>query len=333
MKGFGENTMRELTLHIGAHKTGTSTIQNWMYNHRNFLKKNGVTPFFIENGKNTVQVNQTYYFNHSKIKQGIVTIDPNLAVNLKKCNDKHVVMSSECFSWIHDSAELVKLKAALQPHFSSIKILIYIRRQDRQALSHYQQRAKSWEAEGLYFSGDNKSFPSLDDNAQSYLDYYNHFAMWADVFGDDSVTFKVFDRALLKNNCAVSDFLDFLAIPFTKKIVSVKDANTSLGLLNVKVAHILRGMGVKLHDPVFQEIIKELGDSHVMLPSREEAVNFYSKFKESNIALNRRFNISDENEDIFANDFSVYQENSSDEWTEELANHAVTSILKVLLKK
>ena len=43
--------MRELTLHIGAHKTGTSTVQNWMYNNQRFLKKNSVTPFFIENGK------------------------------------------------------------------------------------------------------------------------------------------------------------------------------------------------------------------------------------------------------------------------------------------
>lgn len=325
--------MRKLTLHIGAHKTGTSTIQNWMYNHRQFLKENGVTPFFTANGKHTVQVNQTYYFNHSKIKQGVVTIDPNLAVNLKQCNEENVVMSSECFSWIHDREELAKLKSSLQPHFSSINILIYIRRQDRQALSHYQQRAKSWEAEGLYFSGENKAFPTLDENAQSYLDYYNHFAMWGDVFGDDNVTFKVFDRALLKNNCAVSDFLDVLSVSFTEKDVNVKDANTSLGLLNVKVAHILRDMGIKRHDPIFQDIINKLGESHVMLPSRKEAIDFYSIFKESNISLNERFNISTENEDIFSHDFSNYQEKSSDEWTEDLANHAITKILTVLLKK
>lgn len=325
--------MRELTLHIGAHKTGTTTIQGWMYNHRHFLKSHGVSPFFVEKGKNNVQINQTYYFDHSKIKQGIVTIDEQLATNLINSPEQRIVMSSECFSWINDVNEIKKFKDALRPHFSSINILIYIRRQDRQALSHYQQRAKSWEAEGLYFSGDNKSFPRLDDNANAYLDYYRHFAMWGDVFGDENITFKVFDRALLKNNCVVSDFLDVLGVPFSEKDVQIKDANTSLGILNVKVAHILRSLNIKRNDPIFQKIINALGDSYVMLPSRQEAIDFYDKFKDSNVALNLRFKINSKNEDIFSNDFNFYKETASDEWNEALANQAITTIVTVLLNK
>ena len=325
--------MRELILHIGAHKTGTSTIQEWMYSYSSHLIENGVTPFFIKNGKGPIQINQTYYFDHSRIKQGIVKIKGQLASNLKKCIGDRVVISSECFSWVNDKKELEKLKASLGSHFSSIKILVYIRRQDRQALSHYQQRAKSWEAEGLYFSGDNKAFPDLDENANAYLNYFDHFAMWGDVFGDENVNFKVFDRALLVNNCAVSDFLDFLKVPVLKKEEGVKDANASLGLLNIKVAHILRKMNVRRNDPIFQKIIVELGDSDVMLPSRSEAIDFYSKFKKSNADLNRRFKISNENECIFSESFDFYKESASDEWTEDLANHAITTIFKVLLDK
>ncbi|MBB1304065.1 MULTISPECIES: hypothetical protein [Pseudoalteromonas] len=325
--------MRELTLHIGAHKTGTSTVQNWMYNNQRFLKKNSVTPFFIENGKSAVQVNQTYYFDHSKIKNGSVFIKEQLAINLKKCTGKRVVMSSECFSWIHDKEQLEQFKASLGAHFSSIKILIYIRRQDRQALSHYQQRAKSWEAEGHYFKGDNKAFPSLDKNANSYLNYYDHFAMWGDVFGDENITFKVFDRLELKNNCVVSDFLDFLKVPFSQNDINVNDANVSLGILHVKVAHILRSMGVKRNDAIFQKIINELGDSYVMRPARSTAIDFYSNFRASNVALNQRFKISSENESIFSESFDFYNEKASDEWNEDLANHAIKTIIKVILDK
>ena len=330
---FKGDTMRELTLHIGAHKTGTSTIQSWMFNNKQFLEKKGITPFFIEKGKSKVQVNQTYYFDHSQIAKGIVTIDDQLAINLGKAPGNRVVISSECFSWINDPKEIQKFKAAVQPYFSSIKVLVYIRRQDRQALSHYQQRAKSWEAEGIYFTGDNKSFPTLDKNAYSYLDYYQHFTMWGDIFGDENITFNIFDRKLLKYNCVVSDFLDYLNVSFQKGSLTIKDTNTSLGILNVKVAHILREMGVKRESLVFQKIIKELGDSYVIKPSRKEALHFYSVFKESNVALNKRFGIDIDNEDIFSDDFAFYPEVATEDWTEELANHAIKTILNVLLNK
>lgn len=325
--------MQELILHIGAHKTGTSTIQNWIYNHRNFLEKGGITPFFVSPGNNDVQINQSYYFDHSKIEQGKVFIKDSLLPNLKKCRANRVVMSSECFSWILEKEVLDRFKRGLDEQFSSVKILIYIRRQDRQALSHYQQRAKSWEAEGRFFSGDNRSLPNLDNNAISYLDYNKHFSIWGDVFGDENISFRVFDRKLLKYNCVVCDFLHNLRVPFSKGDVLVNDANVSLGLVHVKIAHILRSMNIGRNDPVFKKIIKSLEASDVMLPSRSKALEFYSNFKESNTALNRRFNINSANEAIFTENFDLYQESAADEWTEDTANKAIETIIRALLGK
>lgn len=74
-------------------------------------------------------------------------------------------------------------------------------------------------------------------------------------------------------------------------------------------------------------INQNLDNNGKLMPSKEEAKNFYLRYKESNKKLNERFKIN-KLEYIFDEDFSMYSDTSMDVWTEESANQAIIHILQ-----
>lgn len=63
-----------------------------------------------------------------------------------------------------------------------------------------------------------------------------------------------------------------------------------------------------------------------MLPARNDAISFYSQFKQSNLQLAKFLGLAVEG-DIFSNDFDSYPEKANSYWSEESANKAIIRIL------
>lgn len=155
-----------------------------------------------------------------------------------------------------------------------------------------------------------------------YLDYNTRLSKWADVFKDENLFIRIFDKNHLYNEDVVLDFFKLIGI---KKDIQSARFNASWGFEKTKIVYLMEKNKMNKY---FKNIIyQNLDNSSKLLPSRCEAMEFYSFYRESNKKLNSRFSLNSTNDSIFDEDFSIYPEESGDIWTEESANKAISNII------
>lgn len=319
--------MKKIYIHTGQHKTGTTSLQQMLFDNRLKLNEEENISFFTTDTKNRVIKNGNtccwIKINKRNVENDASIVSPEvLAQNLAKLpND--VIMSAECFSWIFDKQELLRFKEELSKFFDEIIIIVYIRRQDKQIVSLYQQRSKKHRPPSNFFYGNEPTaIPMYNKNLDYYFDYNKRISKWGDVFGDDNIIIRVFDKKTLYKGDIVSDFCNLLNI---KNITSSMKKNVSNGFEKTKVSHLMSSLGMR--NDLRKIINQNLDNNGKLMPSKEEAKNFYLRYKESNKKLNERFKIN-KSEYIFDEDFSMYSDTSMDVWTEESANQAIIHILQ-----
>lgn len=317
--------MPKLYIHAGNHKTGTSSIQAYLFKNSEWFYKNGFLCFLEDASGAPRRGNHSWWFDHSNIKKkGVFLKNGFFKVidNLPK-NGRDVVISSECFSWMFDSKHLNLVANKLKKTFDSVEVIFYFRRQDQHAVSHYQQAAKSY-AEKEFFSGGNGALPYLDENAIKYLDYYNKVLLWEDAFGADAVTVRRFNQELAKSGI-LPDFLSCLGISLSNIPKEAGRNNESWGWEKTKVFRILNELGVRHQSDLGISIKKRLSDEYKMLPSRWEAEEFYDFFASSNKNLANKLGMI-KDELFFDDDFSFYPESTVESFDEVTASEAIKNI-------
>ena len=319
--------MKTIYIHTGQDKTGTSSLQQMLFDNRLKLSEENNVSFFTADMKGRlIKYGNTcgwIKIDKRNIKNDASIVSPEiLAQNLAKL-PHDVIMSAECFSWIFDKKELIRFKEELSKFFEKIIIITYIRRQDKQIISLYQQRSKKRRPPSNFFD-DNEStaIPTYNKNLDYYFDYNKRISIWGDVFGDDNVIVRVFDKKTLYKGDIVSDFCNLFNI---KNITSSINKNVSNGFEKTKISHLMSSLGMRNN---LRKIINQnLDNSGKLMPSKEEAKTFYLRYKDSNKKLNERFKIN-RLENVFDEDFSMYSDFPMDRWTEESANQAIIHILQ-----
>jgi hypothetical protein len=320
---------RKLYIHIGCHKTGTTSIQHTLARNPAALARRNLS-FFYENYASgelllpDLHSWLEYLERYKVVPHGLRGRDPlRLATRLSELSGD-IILSSENFSFFFEQQHIDALHAALAPVFADIRVICYLRRQDRHIVSHHQEGSKLMRrAENDLYGYSAKAIPAYDPRHRLYLDYERRLSMWAKVFGDERMVLKVYDRKLLKNGDAVADFFQLLGVDQYDK---VGDRNSAVGFIDSKLGHLILGSDAA-NKEMLVDVAKAAGpDRRRMLPSRAEAQAYYAHFAESNAALNARFHINAAPQ-LFDDDFSDYPEAPQDEWTEESANDALTRLL------
>lgn len=322
--------MSTIYLHIGSHKTGTSSVQRNLDFSREYIEKHGY--FFFNYGVNGERGsnNCSSWFDHKGLKSGYgATLRDGFFDHVKsKASGKgfdNVVVSSECFSWIFDENVISGIADAVGANFDNVKVVSYIRRQDMHAVSHYQQRVKT-DAERLFFEGGNGALPDVCDKLNLYLNYYDRFSKWGKAFGTRNVAIKLFDRKSLINEDVVDDFFEgVLDVPPPDR---KKKVNVSVGWYEQKIAYSLMSNGVDPNSELGKKVISLCPKGGKLLPPREEAVQFYRVFREGNYELNKVFDVSAD-EFIFDDDFTMYPELGDEVWSDERFEEFFTYFLGV----
>ena len=321
---------RKLFLHIGNHKTGTTSIQESLHQSRQYLEEQGYSAFNrLPNGKLTVPANANHWLTHNETDDpGAISTyieDKENFAQAISSSGRNPIVSAERFSWICSLEELQELRHALAFYFDDISIIAYIRRQDQQAISYHQQNAKSQALPSRlnFFGPDPVALPEYQKHHTRYLDYNTRIGNWADAFGDENTKIRVFDRKHLIDGDVVKDFCHIVGA----KINNVVEANISKALAAIKIGHLLNDLSVT-NPKIKSDLIEALDFGDKMLPSREQAEAFYRHFRDSNIALNNRFKIT-RLPSIFEEDFSSYSEHRTDLWNEDRANEAIKRILNL----
>ncbi len=300
---------RRLWLHIGSHKTGTSSLQVTLRANEALLLERGlgvarsvpwphVHPHLVHVSPGKV------------MPEGFKMADPaGFATFVAASPGDTVIASSENFAFIFQQYAINDLAAALKPHFDEIRILAYLRRQDRHAVSHHQEGAKhDRRAESALWGHGLNALPDPSPMHKLYLDYDQRISMWERAFGSDSLVVRVFDRKLLKDGDIVSDVLEQVGVS-DEGLTRMPDRNISLGRMQAKIGHIANAtLG---DDIITRALVESMPEEDRMAPSLAQARAFLAPYVEGNRRLNERLKISAE-PDLFTNDFSDYPEEAND---------------------
>ncbi|WP_204115931.1 hypothetical protein [Shimia biformata] len=275
-RGKGKSSgSSQLVLHIGSHKTGTTSIQRACRQHL----PRGV--HYLDIRRPETRILQW----RGRLDRFRVTLDLAAAEQVLRPQPEgglHVT-SNELLFWLDDPAALDALAAMLRDRFDAVTVLCYLRRQDRLALAHRKQVIAGTLATRFY-GIDVTPLPRYRPHLQSYFDYAAKLGdLWAAAFGKDNVQVIPYRRDALVNADAVDDFAHRCGLAFRNKTPLAFNSSwagnqTALGLYLIRE-------GFAEEDRL--SLLNALPPEGDFLPTRDEARAFLAHFDAANDRLAR----------------------------------------------
>jgi len=312
-------------IHIGTEKTGTTTIQDFLYRNASALEAAGHAVLSNMGGRNHTRL-AAYAMGDERAANSLhlryridgpeartafdAAVESDLAKAVAAASSaRSLLASSEHLqSRLHTTDELEKLKALFAQHVKTCKIVVYLRRQDEMAVSLYSTRLKAGNtARATIFPAERRT-PVI-------YDYAGLLDRLAAVFGEENIIVRLFDRGQLKDGDLIADYADAIGLDSALKLERPDARNPSLSNLGIR---FLEAFNEHVPDRVDGQLNKErrnlvpIMEEHFAgrstLATRAEAEAFYDRFREGNAAIRARFFPDLERDTLFAEDFSAYPE-------------------------
>jgi hypothetical protein len=194
--------MKTLYLHIGAGKTGTTSIQQMLFDNQEKLKENDF-----------LYITESHNINHSNI----IHWQPNMRESIIKSFGilKDKFLKSSCDNMIISSENMMGLnveylniiKEIFKDSFS-IKIIVYLRNQIEHLPTHFLEKQKR----PIPYPGYNiKSF--FNKFKDTFCNEHNIVMnIWEKVYGRENIIIRVFDKKSLEKGNVCEDFAKVLNI-------------------------------------------------------------------------------------------------------------------------
>lgn len=320
--------MLKLYLHIGMPKTGTTYIQNFLRANNNVLKEKGyVYPDFGVRF-DAVGANRNAHFLVSVIrdenKKRLVGTEHEIE---DECFEKlyglfeeypNVIISEES---IWNSAERKRdknfwknLKERLESHGISLKIIVYLRRQDLYIQSFWAQQIKE-----SRFSDTLQEYIKSSAFKRAKLDYKQRLDEISEVVGKENMLVRVYEKEQYAppQKTIVSDFLKTVGLQYTDEYTELERLpNRSLSGVYLETMRELNKVGIfDVHNKYVQTLMKTVAENNDDIKSissnefmtSEEAVEFLAKYKDTNDAVAREY-LSRGDEGLFFEELKVSDE-------------------------
>lgn len=200
--------MKRCWLHIGMHKTGSTTLQASLASVKNPVGWRYIT---VRNGSNMGSAMHAMFAtnpheNYWLMKRGHtaeevaakgIKMRSKLARLIKKSGEENLIISGESLCGI-DKNGISAIHDFLKPLCDEIRVIGYVRAPIELKISFFQQRLKYRKCE---FRLKNLR-----------LKYLERFKKFDEVFGQENVLLRKFDPASFTNHCVVSDFCEQIGI-------------------------------------------------------------------------------------------------------------------------
>ncbi|MCR5453003.1 MAG: hypothetical protein K6F00_10275 [Lachnospiraceae bacterium] len=328
--------MKEIYIHVGVPKTGTSAIQCFIDNHPDVMERYsiGYPSFDIEYESASSRRNGyllAHYLDDSEIKEKCLE-------GIKNCLETHekVILTDEgIFYRMYKSPKLVKkIHEALSPLGATLKIIIYLRRQDDFVYSFWSEQAKE------------KAAPKFEKYLGSFdkkrINYEHNLKQMEDVFGKENMIVKIYDRNLFKNNNILSDFMDIFGGELTEEEIN-GDPRVNVTLKDVCLEAKRRlnkgyddfkgasNFSVKLLRDIQNEMAEEGKLFDRPFFEAKDRKKFMEYYEKSNAAVAREYFGKNEGEELFApvSDKEVDPENLKPFSEDEINDVYMRMILKL----
>lgn len=301
-------------LHIGTEKTGTTLIQNWLYENEKALSVQGVglskTVSYPNNRKLVAYfqddfddyMHENMVFNSQQRDEFFAGFEDAFLAELTALSHDHhtVLFSSEHFhSRLKTVEQIERVKKVLDRKFSDVKILCYFREQSKVRTSLYSTGIKLHSPKKIHV------FQYDVGPGHHYYDYMEFFSKWSKVFGKENLVPRIYDRDTMQKGDIRFDFVAQMLPGLDPKQLSfdVVPANESL---TAKQAECFRIINAKC-PPRFSIFSNPLNDrlkNRVMATSSlscggrvkdPRQPEMYQAFEESNRAFFNEFFDSDAN--------------------------------------
>ena len=235
-------TINQLFLHIGLPKTGTTSIQNYLFQNRNALRKFGIhypkpltsvghhaESLLILREKHPEKVFQWHrdatnfagkY--RGKLSKIIYKIDNEFSTidSERRC----IVLSSEgIFESFRTFDEINLFKTLFSKY--TIKVIFYIRRIDKMIDSAIMEHIKLYEPISKHVINKNVLFR---ENEQ--LKIPAQLKIWEEVIGKSNIILRPFERTQLKYGDAIKDFMSIICPDYPIELIKQSEHNKSIPL-------------------------------------------------------------------------------------------------------
>lgn len=272
--------MRQLILHIGTHKTGTTALQHYLLHNQEALQAIG---WYYP----TTGIPPGHIFGHRDLAwsalKGNAEAFEELAAELHPLpSQMRCVISSEEFEFCKN---LDDLRARLEPY--DVTVILYLRRQDDLLLSEYSENLRG----GSHFAGNLTQFEKRMSLAGRF-DYVALCRRWSDAFGPGSLKVRIYTPTV----SIVDDFC--LTAGIDRQSLSAPPSNVVNPRIDARltgafrVLNQLRLNGLDeatcgaIHETLMQQTTRmKAGKTKYCLLSPRERARYLKKHKKSNNEL------------------------------------------------
>lgn len=309
--------MRRAILHIGTEKTGTTSIQHVLSSSREALIERGFAYSRSAGNRNHLRL-AAYAGDPPRVDElrndlrnvpdagGPYEAFPDdLAAEMASLPAQvHTVIFSgeHCQSRLVTAESVGRLKALLDRHFSDYLILVYLRRQDELAISHFSTQLRNGQR--------NARLLPVREERNPYFDYAALLDRWASVFGRQAMRPRLYGRAHFAGGDLMEDFRQACGIG----AIDWPDAGTmrNPSLIPAAQEFLHRFNATEAGGPGrprprwAYEFLNEHFAGPGKKPLREDARAFVEKFEEGNQAIRAEY--FPDLPRLFPDDFSMYPE-------------------------
>ena len=210
------NKMHTLVFHIGTPKTGTTSIQTFLYNNSEELKRYGwcYPPFNhiwyrMERGWGYPNLKRNgIVFRRSFMEDWDRRKKMKLWGFVRSYLRRYNVIISEEWMWGSLGIDLIKSLGVIKEICPNIKIIVYLRRQDLFVDAWWNQKVKSGDLQV-----ENIGIFKNEKYVVESLDYYSIIHQIEGLIGKENLIVRVFEKESFIQGDLIKDFLASLEIP------------------------------------------------------------------------------------------------------------------------
>lgn len=312
---------KNIYLHIGTNKTGSSAIQSFLNTNESLLNLNNIhycstgkiwnahfpLAWELGCGKSALNYNEKNLWEKAKLE-------------FENKKEENIIISSENFVLLRDTKKMYYIKNLLQNY--NIYILLYIRRQDLWVESLYLQSIKM---------GNNvNNFEKYCNNCGQELDFYKFLQPWEEVFGENNIKVLNFDNA--KKNI-IDSFLTLIGntkipLPPAKNKIVNETITRELAEFLIRFNPVINSKKRQEIISFYNKFIKSEDSLNTKFFNINERLKFLSKYNQSNNLIARKYFKKDQ---LF--DQSMPDTNSVIEYTKEEIEEIIESLIQKFLNK
>lgn len=253
------SNIKEIFLHIGMQKTGTTSIQDTMIQNIKILANNGYMYPKNWTANHSFVIGSVFEDNPEKFHVNIIkgyTINQIKELNEKYINDlKQEISNTKCSKLIISGEiisdmkpeNLIKLKNTLTEITNKdvkFNIILYVRNHIKWAISIYQQRIKG------FGDSHSKAFEMVKRIMKNL--YKNRVFKFEKIFGKESIFIYNFEKSINSTYGIVGDFLNNIGFTELSKIKYIK-SNESISIVASDILAYINEKLPMIHDGKINE--------------------------------------------------------------------------------